>query len=147
MPRSCAEPGCGVALSEQNRSGVCSWHMHGQHCGCRPCLLRRNVEVPPAASAEPQASNFLCPRACRALWAEVLTAAIADGAYDLAQARKRGADMASVERRLRAYFASPDCADVAAMAGIDLLGADRVEALMKACERRSYEKTSPAAHV
>lgn len=144
--RICTHPGCGVRLSDRNRTEVCPSHMHGQYCQYRPCLLRRGVQALSPALAEPLQSDYVCPRACRALWADVLNAVIADGAYDLAQARKRGADPAPVERRLRAYFVSPDCADVAALAGVDLIGADRVEALMKACERRSYEKTSPARH-
>lgn len=146
-PKTCAQPGCGVILSEGNRALVCAQHMHGQHCGCGVCAVRRNAEIAAVTVAPPVEVDFACPRACRQLWAGVLNAVIADGARDLQQARKRREDLEPVVRRLRAYFASRDCAQVVVLAGLDIDEEERADRLLAACERTSFDKLSVSAHV
>lgn len=99
------------------------------------------------AVAAPVEIEWICPIACRGLWAEVLRAAIADGAYELARARCGGQDVEPVRQGLRSYFASRDGAMVAAFAGLDLHGSDRVAAMMAACERLSHQNPVQGVHI
>ena len=43
----CAVPGCGVALSRVNKTGVCMAHVHAAgHCGCVHCAAAAAVAKP-----------------------------------------------------------------------------------------------------
>lgn len=78
-------------------------------------------------------SEYICPRACRAMWAEVMRAAIADGATQLRRAHKDSHP--GIIKSLRSYFGSRDCGHVLEMAGIDLDADRRADILMQACFR------------
>lgn len=47
MTAFCRHPGCLVALSTGNVSGVCKAHMHGAACRCTTCAGRQRPKTLP----------------------------------------------------------------------------------------------------